>query len=102
MVLGSADGRTEHADVVVGTDGIRSTVRRWVVGDRHRGRAVLLGDAAHGMLPHQGQGADTIVEDAFTLAALLAEVPDTLDLPAALAAYQALRRGRTRRIQRLP
>ncbi|HEY4418018.1 MAG TPA: FAD-dependent monooxygenase [Pseudonocardia sp.] len=67
----------------------------------HRGRAVLLGDAAHAMLPHQGQGANTTVEDAFTLAALLAQVPDTIELPSAFASYQALRRGRTRRIQRL-
>jgi salicylate hydroxylase len=53
------------------------------------------------MLPHQGQGANTTVEDAFTLAALLAQVPDTIELPSAFATYQALRRGRTRRIQRL-
>ncbi len=41
--------------------------RRW-----HTGRIVLIGDAAHGMLPHQGQGANTTVEDAVTLAELLA------------------------------
>ena len=35
-------------------------------------RAVLLGDAAHGMLPHHGQGANTTIEDALTLAELLA------------------------------
>jgi salicylate hydroxylase len=67
----------------------------------YRGRAVLLGDAAHAMLPHQGQGANTTVEDAFTLAALLAQATDPQDLPSAFATYQALRRGRTRRIQRL-
>jgi len=213
IVLRFSDGDTAHADVVVGADGIRSTVRRWVAGGDHevysgtsgfrgivpvdrlpglpdpqsiqfwtgpgahllhypigptgdsvnflavvegpqawartdgwvdevtddeplrafdgwhpaatamigavthavrwglfavrplplwyRGRAVLLGDAAHAMLPHQGQGANTTVEDAFTLAALLAQVPDTIELPSAFATYQALRRGRTRRIQRL-
>src|SRR3954468_11478643 len=36
-----------------------------------RGSAVLLGDAAHGMLPHHGQGANTTIEDAITLAELL-------------------------------
>ena len=39
----------------------------------HRGRIVILGDAAHGMLPHHGQGANTSIEDAFALAALLTE-----------------------------
>ena len=39
----------------------------------YRGRVVILGDAAHGMLPHHGQGANTSIEDAFALAALLAE-----------------------------
>lgn len=63
----------------------------------HRGRVVLLGDAAHGMLPHHGQGANTSIEDAFALAGLLAAVNDPL---AALPRYQALRRARTRAIQR--
>lgn len=65
----------------------------------YRGRVVILGDAAHGMLPHHGQGANTSIEDAFVLAALLAEAkPDGLQQ--ALAHYQSLRRTRTRKIQR--
>lgn len=63
----------------------------------YRGRVVLLGDAAHGMLPHHGQGANTSIEDAFALAALLAADDDPL---AVLPRYQALRRPRTRAIQR--
>ena len=43
----------------------------------YRGRVVLLGDAAHGMLPHHGQGANTSIEDAFALAALLADARPT-------------------------
>ena len=39
----------------------------------YRGRVVILGDAAHGMLPHHGQGANTSIEDAFALAGLLAD-----------------------------
>lgn len=65
----------------------------------HRGRVVILGDAAHGMLPHHGQGANTSIEDAFVLAALLAEAPTGDPVPA-LAHYQGLRRARTRKIQR--
>jgi salicylate hydroxylase len=65
----------------------------------HRGRVVILGDAAHGMLPHHGQGANTSVEDAFALAALVAESKND-DLDSAFARYQTLRRARTRAIQR--
>jgi salicylate hydroxylase len=63
------------------------------------GRAVLIGDAAHAMLPHQGQGANQTIEDAVLLADLLAETRPH-DLDRALAAYEALRRTRTERIQR--
>jgi salicylate hydroxylase len=65
----------------------------------YRGRVVVLGDAAHGMLPHHGQGANTSIEDAFALAALLAEAKAG-DLEPAFSRYQDLRRARTRKIQR--
>ena len=65
----------------------------------YRGRVVLIGDAAHGMLPHHGQGANTSIEDAFTLAALLADAPPD-DLEQAFQRYQQMRRARTRKIQR--
>lgn len=65
----------------------------------NRGRAVLLGDAAHAMLPHHGQGANTTIEDAITLAELLVGAAPA-DLDAVLDRYQALRRARTRKIQR--
>jgi len=210
VVLQFANGRVEHADLVVGADGVRSTVRRWVTGaddaiysgtsafrgivptenlpslpdphaiqfwmgpDAHllhyaiggagelvnffavvesprfwphdgsvaevpddvpvasfrgwhpavtemiraaaspirwglfavrpllrwyRGRVVVLGDAAHGMLPHHGQGANTSIEDAFALGALVADAGSS-DLEPVLARFQQLRRARTRRIQR--
>ena len=35
-----------------------------------RGRVMLIGDAAHAMLPHHGQGANTTIEDAVALAEL--------------------------------
>lgn len=63
-----------------------------------RRRSVLLGDAAHGMLPHHGQGANTTIEDSITLAELL---PDRLeDFEEAMRRYELLRRARTRIIQR--
>jgi salicylate hydroxylase len=38
-----------------------------------RNRVLLIGDAAHAPLPHQGQGAGQAIEDAYALGALLAE-----------------------------
>ena len=64
-----------------------------------RGRVVLLGDAAHAMLPHHGQGANTTIEDAITLAELLANTAPG-DLEPVMRQYQALRPARTRKIQR--
>jgi salicylate hydroxylase len=77
---------------------------RWALHDHdpfdtwHDGRVVLLGDAAHAMLPHNGQGANTTIEDAATLAALLADADPADPLPA-IERYEALRRPRTARIQ---
>jgi len=65
----------------------------------HRGRVVLIGDSAHAMLPHHGQGANTTIEDAITLAELLTHA-DPRDLEPTLRRYQSLRRARTRKIQR--
>ncbi|MFI7130654.1 FAD-dependent monooxygenase [Nonomuraea sp. NPDC050153] len=62
-----------------------------------RGRAVLLGDAAHAMDPALGQGAGTALEDAVTLAACLRADPD---VDVALARYDRARRPRTRAIVR--
>jgi salicylate hydroxylase len=78
---------------------------RWALHDHaplerwSTGRVVLMGDAAHAMLPHQGQGANQTIEDAIALADLLAAA-DTADIRAALTRYQALRGPRTRRVQR--
>ena len=65
----------------------------------HRGRAVILGDAAHAMLPHHGQGANTTIEDAVVLAELISRRGLT-DLDRTLERFGALRRSRTRIIQR--
>ena len=69
----------------------RRPLARW-----SRGPVVLLGDAAHAMLPHQGQGANQTIEDAAVLAAELAGAGD---VPAALRRYATRRRVRTRQVQ---
>jgi salicylate hydroxylase len=64
-----------------------------------RGRVVLMGDAAHGMLPHHGQGANLTIEDAITLAELL-RACRLEEFGDAMQSYQMLRRARTRIVQR--
>src|SRR5579875_3813528 len=72
----------------------RAPLPRWT-----RGRLTLLGDAAHPMLPHLGQGVNQALEDAVALATLLGACAGPAGVPRALAAYQRLRRGRTARVQ---
>lgn len=60
-----------------------------------RGRAVLIGDAAHSSSPNAGQGASLAIEDAVTLARCLRD----LETPErAFAAFDALRRERVERV----
>lgn len=71
----------------------REPLDRW-----SRGRLTLLGDAAHPMLPHLGQGVNQAIEDAAVLATVLGEA-EPPDVPAALAEYERRRRARTRTVQ---
>ena len=61
----------------------------------HGAGTVLLGDAAHPTLPFMAQGASMALEDAWVLAEALAG-PGALE--ARLAAYQARREGRVRKV----
>ena len=78
---------------------------RWALYDREplpiwsKGRLTLLGDAAHPMLPHLGQGANQAIEDGMALATLLAQA-DAASAPGALELYERLRRERVAEIQR--
>jgi FAD-dependent urate hydroxylase len=61
----------------------------------HDDRMVLVGDAAHAVSPSSGQGASMAIEDAVVLGRCLAG--DT-GIPAALAEYERLRRGRVEKV----
>ncbi|OAA73216.1 mannitol 1-phosphate dehydrogenase [Cordyceps fumosorosea ARSEF 2679] len=63
-------------------------------------RLVLLGDSAHACAPHQGAGAGQALEDAHVLAHLLGDCRSPADLLSAFAAYESVRRPRTRFVQR--
>jgi 3-hydroxybenzoate 6-monooxygenase len=70
----------------------RPPAARWSAG-----RAVLVGDAAHPVLPCLAQGAVMALEDAVVLAGLIE--PDAGDPLPAFAAFQARRQARTARVQ---
>ncbi len=70
----------------------REPARHWA-----RGAVVLVGDAAHPMRPHLGQGGCQGLEDAAILAAF---VERTSDLPTAFARFATFRRPRIRSLVR--
>jgi salicylate hydroxylase len=78
------------------------TAWRWALFDRaplprwSKGRATLLGDAAHPMLPFLAQGAAMAIEDA---AALVRHLSSALAVEGALKAYDAERLPRATRVQ---
>ncbi|KAJ7121683.1 FAD/NAD(P)-binding domain-containing protein [Mycena epipterygia] len=54
-----------------------------------RGRAAIIGDAAHATLPTLGQGAAVAIEEAGVLGVLFPAGTAAMDVPARLAAYEA-------------
>jgi salicylate hydroxylase len=92
-------------EVIAAISGPGGSGFRWGMYDRaplprwSSGRLTLLGDAAHPMLPHLGQGVNQALEDAVALATLLEACTGSADIPRALAAYEELRRDRTARVQ---
>tara|TARA_B110000014_G_C20125444_1_gene599064 strand:- start:2172 stop:3338 length:1167 start_codon:yes stop_codon:yes gene_type:complete len=79
-------------------------VYRWGVFDReqptllYKGKVVLLGDAAHPMVPFLGQGGCISIEDSYTLAYLIRELNG--DIGKVLKYYQDLRLRRGHWIQK--
>jgi 2-polyprenyl-6-methoxyphenol hydroxylase-like FAD-dependent oxidoreductase len=63
-----------------------------------RARVMLLGDAAHAPLPHQGQGAGLAIEDGYALGVLLAQ-GGLADYGSAFQAFEHLRKRRAWTVQ---
>ncbi len=70
----------------------RARARRWA-----RGPVVIVGDAAHPMRPHLGQGGCQAIEDAAVLAGVLSTAPDPAT---AFERFASLRKSRTRALVR--
>ena len=77
-------------EIVVSASLDLATLPNW-----SRGRALLIGDAAHATSPHAGQGASVALEDALRLAHLLGEEAET---GAAFEKFESERRSRVERI----
>jgi salicylate hydroxylase len=82
--------------------GETATWRQWPLVEAPRlasyvqGRVVLVGDAAHAMMPFLAQGAVMALEDAVVLGATIERLAD--DPAAAFQAYSAARLARTQRV----
>ncbi|TDZ62020.1 FAD-dependent monooxygenase OpS4 [Colletotrichum trifolii] len=59
-----------------------------------RGRMVLIGDAAHPMLPHQGQGGAQAIEDGVALGICLSGVASSTQVSERLEVFENIRRNR--------
>lgn len=77
-------------------------LERWISED---GKVLVVGDAAHAMLPSSGQGANSAIEDAVTLSVLLGHVfgtsHDKIELRDALDFWQKTRQARIQLVQNL-
>lgn len=85
-------------DLDMDTVNIRAVYDIDPVDTWHSDSVVLVGDAAHSMLHHQGQGANSAIEDGGALADALREAGSVKE---ALALYQATRKPVTDELQRI-
>jgi 2-polyprenyl-6-methoxyphenol hydroxylase-like FAD-dependent oxidoreductase len=87
----------EHRDLIVDDDAVvyRPVENVLVAPPWHRGRVVLIGDAAHATTPHCGQGAAQAIEDGIVLTQ---ELMRDVSLEAALGAWMERRYERCRMI----
>ncbi|KAJ6512883.1 FAD/NAD(P)-binding domain-containing protein [Mycena sanguinolenta] len=78
-----------HSEILKWRLGMLPLLPTWI-----RGRAALIGDAAHASLPFLGQGAAMAIEDAGAIGCLLPAGTRPKDVPERLKAYQDIRKER--------
>lgn len=71
-------------------------IPRWV---SKSGKLLMLGDAAHAMVPYMSQGAAMAVEDGAALAAAISHATDISELSRALKVFERVRMKRTSQMQ---
>ncbi|KUJ16928.1 FAD/NAD(P)-binding domain-containing protein [Mollisia scopiformis] len=69
---------------------------RWVTPSS---KVLIMGDAAHAMVPYMSQGAAMAVEDGAALATVLSLIDTAEDIPAALMAFETVRMKRSGQMQ---
>jgi len=76
-LVGAPPGIAEYAELITDNDGVvyKPLEVNFIEGDWHKGRVILIGDAAHAATPHLGQGAGMAIEDSIVLAEELARAP---------------------------
>ncbi|EFQ25885.1 FAD binding domain-containing protein [Colletotrichum graminicola] len=80
-------------------------VRRWPLWYHppaptwRKGKMVLAGDAAHPVLPQQGQGGAMALEDGLALGIVMSGATDASDVEKLLEMYEKIRRNRASAIQ---
>lgn len=73
---------------------IHKPYRTWV-----KGNMVMIGDAAHPMLPLSGQGANQAIEDGVALGLLFKGADDVSEIRNRLALFERVRKNRASRVQ---
>ncbi|KAF8141059.1 hypothetical protein K438DRAFT_1785062 [Mycena galopus ATCC 62051] len=78
-----------HSEILKWQLGVLPQIPTWI-----RGRAAILGDAAHATLPFLAQGAAMAIEDAGSIGCLLPAGTKSEDVSGRLEAYQDIRKDR--------
>lgn len=73
-----------------------SKLKTWIAPSQ---KMLIMGDAAHAMVPYMSQGAAMAVEDGGALAAVLSLITDPKEIPAALRVFESVRMERTGQMQ---